>query len=292
MKKIYIIGIALLFSVCATSTQAETFDFGVNAPSGALVAQKQWMPLAKYLSEKTGHTFNILPLDPKKIEEAVKTAQADFALANPVGAAALIHNGSAKNIATMLEGDQGSQFGGVIFTKAGGPSTLAELKGKRILVYQRTSAGAYVFQMAHLKQAGINAADLTFLPDAKTQNDIVLAVQAGVADVGFVRTGILEKMAKDGKVSMADFVIIDKKNDSFPLVHTTDLYPEWQIVVSTKGDGMAVADSLAKALMTLKETDEAAQSAHIKGFSEPQSMDGIVKAMTDAKVPPFDQTSR
>lgn len=287
MKNFQLIGTALLFSLCTTSALAETYDFGVNAPSGALVAQKQWTPVAKYLSEKTGHTFNILPLDPKKIEDAVATGQADFALANPVGAAALIQKGLAKNIATMLESGQGDKFGGVIFAKVGGPSTLAEIKGKRILVYQRTSAGAYVFQMSHLKQAGISAADLNFLPDAKTQNDIVLAVQAGMADVGFVRTGILEKMEKAGKIVMSDFTIIDKKNDGFPLVHSTDLYPEWQIVVSTKGDGAPVADAFAKALMDLKETDEAAQSAHVNGFSAPQSMDGIVKAMTDANVPPF-----
>ena len=72
----------------------------------------------------------------------------------------------------------------------------------------------------------------TFPDRSKKQDDIVLAVRAGIVDAGFVRTGQLESMEKEGKIKMDDFVIVDQKKDSdFPFIRSTAMYPEWFLCV-------------------------------------------------------------
>ena len=56
----------------------------------------------------------------------------------------------------------------------------------------------------------------------------MLGVLNGTYDVGFIRTGQLERMVNDDMIFSIDEVsIIDSIEDDFYFPHTTILYPEW-----------------------------------------------------------------
>ena len=86
----------------------------------------------------------------------------------------------------------------MILSKKGSGITKAEdLRGKDIMTYKKASAAAYTFQMFHLKEKGITESNFASSRSSKRHDGIVLAVRAGVVDVGLVKTGLLESMAKE-----------------------------------------------------------------------------------------------
>ena len=105
-------------------------------------------------------------------------------------------------------------------------------------------------------------------------------------DAGFIRTGQLENMIKDGKVAESDVVVVNRKA-GFPLALSTTLYPEWYMVNVT-GDA-AKAAKLKAALLALDAESPASKAAKIKGFTEPLDPTPIVEMLKTMKVPPFDK---
>ena len=145
-----------------------------------------------------------------------------------------------------------------------------------------------MFQSYHVTQSGVNPSEFASFTESKKQDDIPLAVTAGVVDVGFVRTGVLESMQKEGKLSIDDFTIVDQKKDDLPFVHSTVAYPEWFMVSSKKADA-AVASAVKASILGLKSSDEAAKNAAIDGFVEAISLEGLENALKTLKVAPFDK---
>ena len=272
--------------LCSTLGHAADLRFAVVTPRGPLEAQK-WQALTAYMSQSIGQSIELVPLPPAKIDDAIERGEVDFALVNPVSAVIVLNKFGAKSLATMSA--KGTpQFAGVIISKKdSGINKSADLKGKSVLAYQfGVSAGAWVFQTYHVMQKGINSTEFGSFTEAKKQDDIPLAVKSGVVDAGFVRTGLLEAMQKEGKLSIDDFTIVDQRKDELPFVHSTALYPEWFMVASKKTSD-EIAGKIKTSILKLKASDEAAKSASIDGFVEPISLVGLETALKALKVAPF-----
>ena len=275
---------ALLFSMVG---HAADLRFGVNAPRGPLEAKK-WEALAEYMSAAAGKPIELVPLLAEKIEDAVATGDVDFALVNPVLAVVVIKKAGAKPLATMST-NGATKFAGVIISKSGsGINKATDLKGKRVMGYQfGVSGGAWLFQTNHVLQAGVKSSEFASFIESKKQDDIPLSVKAGVVDVGFIRSGVLEAMQKEGKVSVSDFTIVDEKKDDLKLVHSTDLYPEW-FMLSSKKTPDDISEKVKAALLALKPDDAAAKNAKIDGFVASISLDKLEVALKALKAAPFD----
>jgi ABC-type phosphate/phosphonate transport system substrate-binding protein len=179
-------------------------------------------------------------------------------------------------------------FAGVIIARKGsGITKSADLKGKKVISYQfGVSAGAWVFQTYHVMQQGVNPSDFASFTESKKQDDIPLAVKSGIVDVGFVRTGLLESMQKEGKLSVDDFIIVEERKDDLPFLHSTALYPEWFMVAGKKLPD-DIAAKVGSAIMSLKPSDAAAKNAGIDGFVAPVSLSELETALKALKVAPF-----
>lgn len=290
MKKIIIIGGFIVSLLSFGLANAAEIKVGVMAPRGALKAMKRWGELGKYLSAEVGSAVKIVPLKPGETVDAVANGSVGYMLSNPVLAVALKHKLGAETLVTMNK-KSGKQFAGVIFAKNGnGVTKAADLKGKKVMGFKfKRSAAAYVFQVKHLMDKGINPhKDFAIFKEAKKQDDIVLAVKSGIFDAGFVKSGLLESMAKEGKVSMSDFTIIDKQSDSLSNVHSTALYPEWAMSASKSADAGNKA-KIKAALLKMTANTPASQKAKIVGFVEPLSLDGLSNTLKSLKLPPFNQ---
>ena len=234
----------------ASVNEPTSINIGVLSAGSKDQCFDQWRPTAEYLEGAlSGYSAHIICLDYSEVEKAVYDGLVDFTISNPALYINLEYIFGASRIAT-LKGQggnaQSTQFGGVLFKKADRKDmpTIAELKGKRFAAVAPMSFGGWLVGWRHLKQHGIDPfkdfKELTFLGQ---QDKVVQAVQSGIADAGTVRTGTLELMASEGQINLKDFDIIDQQFDdldsgygiidpklndqSFPYVHTTQLYPQW-----------------------------------------------------------------
>jgi len=289
MKKLFIIGACVLSLLSIGVVNAAEIKVGVMAPRGALKAMKRWGELGKYLGTELGTTVTMVPLKPKDFTSSMTSGAVEYALSNPVIAVVLQNKAGAQPLATMNK-KSGNQFAGVIISKKGsGITKAADLKGKKVMAFKfNRSAAAYVFQVKHLKDKGIDPhKDFAVFKEAKKQDDIVLAVKAGVFDAGFIKSGLLESMAKEG-ISLNDFEIVDKQNDSLSSVHSTALYPEWT-VSAAKTAKPEVTAKLKAALLKMTAATPASQKAKIVGFVEVVSLDSLSDTLKSLKLPPFNQ---
>lgn len=88
--------------------------------------------------------------------------------------------------------------------------------------------------------------------EAFNQNKIVQDVQSGVADVGFVRTDLIDRLVERNQTSWAHFRVIGEipNADTFPFSRSTAFTPEWPIgALSHVPD--AIREMVGSALMSL-----------------------------------------
>jgi ABC-type phosphate/phosphonate transport system substrate-binding protein len=281
-----------VFVVCSLTSSlfAAELKLGVLAPRGGIEAQSRWDTFASYLSERLGQTVTIVPLRPANIVHTAEAGQLDFVLSHAAHAVYLQERLAAVPLAT-LNGKEGTQFAGVIVAKKGsGIRTVVDLKGKRGMSMKfKEAAGAYIFQTYHLLQQGIDPhKDFASFQEGQKQDDLVMAVQAGLIDVAFIRSGLLESMQREGKIKMADFVVVDARTgDGLDYVHSTDLYPEWYLLALAKVPA-AVQAHIKTAVRQMTPDMPAAQTAGVDGFVDPIPLDGTQKALKALKIPPYD----
>lgn len=287
------VAVLIVLSLClywGAVAQAAGVKLGIIATRGAVEANERWGEFASYLTQQIKTEVSLVAVQPKDVEGAMTSGQVDFMLGNPVTAVILQEKHGIHPLASMVTAT-GTKFGGVIVAKKGnGIEKATDLKGKKVMGFQfGTSAAAYVFQVYHLKKQGVDAhKDFAEFMEAKAkkQDDIVLAVKAGAIDAGFIRTGLLEQMSKEGVINMDEFVIVDKQSGDFPQVHSTELYAEW-MVITAKATPADIANKVKAALLALKPTDSAAKQAKITGFVEPLELKNLKDALKALKLDPY-----
>jgi len=271
-------------------------SIGVRAHSGLDAALRKWGATLEALDMATPkHKIKIVPIVGfEEADEMIKNKEIDFVLTNPSQYSIFEVKFNAVRIATLrnLRIKGGVQkFSSIIFTKANRDDikSLKDTKGKSILGLKKKAFGAW--QMAHrefldndidpFKELNVRF-DL-----AKVQEDIVYAVLKGEVDIGTVRTGILEKMLKDEKILSGDMKIINLKDDGFPLLHSTALYPEWAFA-SLPHVPLDLSKQMAIALLQIKETDKAAIAGDYTGWDSPLDYTEVHNILKELKVFPYD----
>lgn len=282
------LGLLVLFTGIPHAS-ADMLRLGVLAPRGELKAQTRWTELAAYLKQQTGHEVKLVPLSPPKVFNAAQQDQVDFVLSHSPHTVQLEEKLGARVLATLNKKD-GPRFGGVIVAKKGNNIKTAEdLRGKTVMSLKfRAAAGAYIFQTYHLMSRGIDPHhDFASLREGKKQDDLVLAVNNGLIDAAFIRTGLLEAMDREGKIKMSDFEIVDKQTgEGFSLARSTALYPEWCLSALPNVND-EIATQIKSAALSLKSDQAAAKKARIQGFVEPVSLDEIKQALKFLKISPY-----
>jgi ABC-type phosphate/phosphonate transport system substrate-binding protein len=287
-----LISVFVCFLAICSLTQclfAAELKLGVNAPRGELNAKQSWTELAKYLSGQLGQTVTLVTLHPSKVVSSTMEREVDFILSHASHTINLQERHGSTPIAT-INGNHGPWFAGVIIAKKGsGIRTAEDLRGKKVMSMKfRAAAGAYMFQTYHLLKKGIDPhKDFGSIQWVEKQDDLVLAIKLGLIDAGFVRTGMLESMEKEGRIKMADFVVVDERQgDEMSLVHTTDLYPEWYFSIMSNVSKDTAAKVKA-ALVAITDTMPAAQAARVRGFVDPLPLDEMRGLLKTLNLPPY-----
>lgn len=276
------------------ATVTERFVLGVLATRPAALVEQEHQPLADYLAQQLNAEVQLLVLEYAAMNLALERRQIDFLLTSP-GHYLIVRRQFplAGLLATMIRqenGQQTTQLGGVIIARADRSDlrTLADLEGQRIAaLHPRTLAG-YQIQAYELLQAGFDLQRDFVFTHFELHDSVVQAVLAGQADVGFVRTGILEALKREGRLQARQLQVIHAQQHlGFPFQVSTRLYPEWAFAAMERVDSV-VARRAAAALLLLPPGHPATQGSQIAGFAPPQvylQAEDLARAL---RLPPFD----
>jgi len=274
-------------SLCSYAT---TINIGVQSPRSPAKTLIQWGALGKYLENQLDRKVNIVPLKPDETTQAVKSKQISYMLSNPALSVELEADYGAIPLLTLIR-HSGIYLAGVIISKKGSGITKAEhLIGKKVMGFKfKRSAGAYMFQVKHLLDKGIDPhKDFSEFYQARAQDDIVFAVRAGIFDAGFIMSGLLERMRKDG-IYTSEFNIVDqKKSDQLSRLHSTQLYPQWSFTAS-KHTSAKERQKVNQALLALDATSPASIVAGIKGFTHIVPLEDLRNTLKALKLAPYNK---
>lgn len=276
-------------------TSAEEFALGVFAYRPKPVMQERYSALADYLSAALApHRVRLEVLEQDELAEAIHLGKVDFVLTNPSHYLLLRSQNSLTGaIATLVSVESGQatdSLGGVIFTRADNPRIhqLSDLAGVQIAAPGPHFLGGYQTQVLELEEAGIerDAPEWVFLG---SHDRVLLRVMSGQSEVGFVRTGIIERMITDGRLFPEHIRVINQQNlAGFPYRVSTRLYPEWPFIALPHVEP-AILRKVASALMGLDASHPAAVNAHIAGFTPAKDYLVVERLARTLRLAPYDQ---
>ena len=261
-------------SLTSISSAQEVVKIGVLAKDGPAKALSQWKSTGDYLTANvTGIQFEVVPLDFKDVNPAVKEGTVDFFLVNSSMFVEAKVKYGAVAVATMVNSRQGKPlkaFGGVVIATVGNDqiNNFNDLKGKSFMAVSKSSFGGWQMAYKEILDAGIDPfSDFSKLEFGGKHENVVLAVLNGAVDAGTVRTDTLERMAASGSIFLDDFKVIGKQSHpDFPFLCSTALYPEWPLA-RISSTPVQLSDTVVEALMKLKPEDQAAKDAKMVGWS-------------------------
>jgi two-component system, LuxR family, sensor histidine kinase TtrS len=288
MQRASVFFLALFFLIAGILTPiqgatAAELRLGVLAKRGSAKAMERWGPTAEYLAKRLKRGFTVVPLKFTEIEPALKAGRIDFLLANPAFYAMFEAPYNLRAITTMVnrKGRAATkEFGGVIFArKQSSINSLDQLKGKEFMCVKYTSFGGAHMAWRLLLENGIDPKrDFKSFQEGGTHDKVVLAVKSGAVDAGTVRSDTLERMQGEGKIDLSDFKIISQMDDSFPFVHSTQLYPEWPLAVCPSVDKKTWRQ-VAKGLMMLDTKSKEMAAAKVYKWTYPSKYGDVVKCL-------------
>ncbi len=280
----------------AQETNIPVYKIGVLANQGKESAHKQWDATAEELGRhfEPQSRFEIVALSFDEINAAVKNGEVDFLITNPAQYVKYEVLNRVQSIATRNVRNTGVLFGSVVFAKSSREdiNTWSDLKGKSILAVDQTSFGGWLIAVFEFKRHGIDPKiDFRKVVMAKGHSDVVIGILRGDADVGVVRTGVIQEMIAAGKMTRDDIRVIELKHDGmpedFPYFHSTTLYPEWPFVkLSHVPD--ALAKNVVKALFSISSDSAAAVNGDYTGWTVSSNYTNVHECLKALNVIPYE----
>ncbi len=286
----------MLDPLALDAMELQEVKIGILAFQPKSTAAQHWSALAKHLKKSHPELNNvtILPMTQQELEQSIRDNLVDYVLTNPAQYIRF-HRcyGLSAPLATVIRGSTEvplSGFGGTIFVKAENDriNTLADLSKCRVAVPFLHAFGAaqmqqYELFLRHLPVIPKEQFVITGMP----HDTIVEAVLTGKADVGFARAGTLERLEKEGKISLTQFKIIHQQPfGEFPALVSTHLYPEWPIAalrhVSPQDQALMIS-----ALMQMHRIPEGELPFGIRGFYPPADYSPVENLMRTLRLPPL-----
>ena len=288
-----------VLAACLLGTSAahavEVVRVGVLAFQSKEDTLAQWTATALALSQGLpDYRFEVIPLNYDEINVAVKENQVRFVLTNPEHFVVLrnaFYLRPMVTLNTLVEGRVFNQFGSVIFTRQNATDiqTLADVKGKRVAAIGLYSLGGFLMAADTFRQQRLNlqSTDVSALKFVGLPHSIAVEeVLAGRSDVGIVRTGVLEQMARLGKLDMGQIRVLNAKPTAdFPQAMSTEMAPEWPLA-ALPGTADTLVKSVALALLNIRPDSPEARAGKYHSFSPPANYAPVEVIMRRLKVYP------
>jgi phosphonate transport system substrate-binding protein len=209
------------------------------------VSYKRHHLVMEYLTRATG--LEVRQVFPDTFDEhmnMVGQGLIDITFSNPFIYVKIAERYGARAFARVVEAVGKENFRGQIICRADNRKirTLADLKGKRFIAVDPTSAGGYLYPWSLILETGLRKedfAEIAFAPGpGGKQEKVVMAVYSGKYDAGAIREGTLD-ILKDK---------IDLKR--IRVLANTPWYPGW-VYAARKGLDPALVAKIKEAMLAL-----------------------------------------
>ena len=262
--------VSLCFLSLSSVSLAKEISVAVLAFSGEEYASDTWQPTIDYLNRHISeHEFSVVPIEPSNIallEKLVEQQKIDFVITQPINFVELQVKYGATSILTLVDESKYAKFGSVIFTRADSDITnLPEVNGRSIAGATPKGLGGWLIGYNELINQGVNVLESSDISYLGVQENIVNAVLSGAVDVGIVRTGFIERLARNNTLKLDNIKIINAQSvEGFPYLLSTSLYPEWAFV-KTSHASKHIAKDIAT---TLLQMSPGSKEATARGYWE------------------------
>ena len=288
-----------LILVLATSVQAtaqETVRIGVFAYQPEDVLEKTWGDLGEVLDKAiSDHKVEILYLNKQELDQAVANRTLEFVFTTPSSFIFLKKRyGLSAPLAMLVKQHQGSPleaFGGVIFTRRHNANinSIEDIVEQKIASVDRAEFGGFQLQAYEMAKKGLPLPDHeNLIITGQPHDNVVDTVLNDVADVGFVRTGVLERLTANDSLSIDEFKIINHQQlPAYPFVSSTPLYPEWPLAAlpHVSHDLMRKVTGF---LLSIEHGQNWMSGNGIYGFDIPASYEAVDNVLRTLKSPPYE----
>jgi len=285
MRKMIIFLVFVLFANLAHADREKVFTVGVRAYNGIQEAYQMWSPTLAYLEQHQGkYSFYLMPVFGfEQMRRLMETGQLDFVITQPAEAVILKEKYGARIMLTELREYNGktvSYFSSAVFARADRDdlNTFRDIKGKVFAGIDPEGFGAYWMGLKEIREAGLKEGKDFKVVFTGTQDKVVDYVLSGKADMGSVRSGILENMAKKGKIKMEDIKVINGVSDGLPLLHSTKLYPEWAFMANRDIEEQTISD-IQNILTNIPHDSPVLKDSNYAGWIMPVSYISIYELM-------------
>ncbi|MGE4368774.1 MAG: PAS domain-containing protein [Burkholderiaceae bacterium] len=287
--------LAVLFPAAAQPTIELAIGQFAYRPKAIL--QGMWSPLVQHLQDRLPEhvRLTLRVLSQPEMEAALLRNELDYVFTNPVHYVQLRESNQLSGaLATLISKEDNiavSSLGGVVIRRRDRTDIqqLDDLRTAKIAIAGTQYLGGYTAQSVELKARGIAPASLDYLETGQPHDRVVQAVLNREADVGYVRTGVLEQLENEGALAIGDLAVVGSVPDpGFPFLRSTRLYPEWAFVALPQAPE-DISRRIAGLLLSLDPASRAAQAAGIEGFTIPADYSVVQHAMETLRLPPFDK---
>jgi len=257
-----------------------------------------WQASANHLAKKIPeHQFVIKPLGLECLTHAINKRQLDYVITHPAQVVDLQKTAHVHPMATMqthYKGHSYSHFSAAIIARAERDDLnhLSDLKNQSMIAVSPTEFGGYQMIWRELLKANITPKndlfDLRFTNG--TQANIVNAILNEEADIGIIRSGLLEIMLAKGQLQPDQLKIIHAQHptEHTPL-HSTILYANWTWVRLDHSD-IALSRKMASILhrMPKKQGVDANHYEAHYGWTFPEDLTTVHGLLRALELAPYE----
>ncbi|WP_299563722.1 PhnD/SsuA/transferrin family substrate-binding protein [uncultured Sulfitobacter sp.] len=255
-------GLFLQGGAAAQDSRKEA-HIGVLAYRGSEQIQLRWLALSEYLNATIPDwSFHIVPMTLSSAQTQINTGQLDYIATNPGHFVTLNRANRMSVLASRAQqksdGTFAGQFGSTIIARKGtGIEGLQDISMRSVSAVDLSAFGGFQVAWYEIDRAGVDifAEDVQLKFIGFPMDEIVLQVARGEADIGIVRSGLIEEMALEGRIDPDSFTYLNANvTYSHPDRISTGLYPEWPFAALASADP-ALNDRVTLALLMAQGSD-------------------------------------
>ncbi|GAB3740856.1 hypothetical protein GCM10028794_25990 [Silanimonas algicola] len=292
--------LSVLLVAAGAVAAAAPVRVGILSSGPTLDRRADWGPWARAIEAGLGEgaEVHLVMLPPAALRAAVLRGELDVVITNPVHFIEIRAERPFSGAVATIDMDPSEPatpyFGGVIVRRQDRPewAALNGLSGARVAYQDRGLLGGYAAPMRRIIDAGVRPTSLRLERTGPAYDDVLDAVLEERADIGFVRTGLLEQWRRIGDARVGQLEVVAPMDvPGFPYVTSTPVYPEWPVVLLPQFDEQR-ARRFAQVLLAMEPGSAALVAAGIGQVAVPADYSGVEALLRELRLPPFDSPVR
>ncbi len=223
----------------AEVAEAKTWHVGILAQRGLARTEADWRPWLDWLNQSIpGEQFELVPLDLRGLKSAVEDGKVDLVLSNQAQFLQLSSEQPVHWLVTLRDLRQihssmpnEGRTGSVILVRKSSPyTTIESLSGQRVAAVDEQAFGGYLLGFKVFLDHGLRAhkdyqVRFTGFPVDRTLE----ALSSRQADAAIAPVCLLENMAAEGQLNLADFRVLGSMPNRIGCLSSTLLLPNWAL---------------------------------------------------------------